>query len=135
MLVKEYMTADPIALNPEEDVTKAFNTLLENRVRQAPVVENGELVGMVSDRDLRMAMVQNLKMNNLTVGFVMTKDPVTIVEDCKMTDASKILGIGKFNAIPVVEESGKLKGIISTTDIIKCFLDNTEEENTPLITK
>ncbi len=135
MLVKEYMTAKPIALNPDEDVTKAFNTLLENRVRQAPVVDNGELVGMVSDRDLRMAMVQNLKMNKLTVGFIMTKDPVTVTEDCKMTDASKILGVGKFNAIPVIEETGKLKGIISTTDIIKCFLENTEEENTPLITK
>ena len=135
MLVKEYMTANPIYLNPDEDVTKAFNTLLENRVRQAPVVDNGELVGMVSDRDLRMAMVQNLKMNKLTVGFIMTKDPVTVTEDCKMTDASKILGVGKFNAIPVLEESGKLTGIISTTDIIKCFLDTSENENVPLITK
>ena len=135
MLVKEYMTANPIILNPDEDVTKAFNLLLEKRVRQAPVVDKGELVGIVSDRDLRMAMVQNLKINKLTVGFVMTKDPVTITEDCKMSDASKILGIGKFNAIPVIEETGKLKGIISTTDIIKCFLDQTDEDNTPLITK
>ncbi len=135
MLVKEYMTSNPIILNPDEDVTKAFNFLLEKRVRQAPVVDKGELVGIVSDRDLRMAMVQNLKINKLTVGFVMTKDPVTITEDCKMSDASKILGIGKFNAIPVIEATGKLKGIISTTDIIKCFLDQTDEDNIPLITK
>ena len=135
MLVKEYMTSNPIILNPDEDVTKAFNLLLEKRVRQAPVVDKGELVGIVSDRDLRIAMIQNLKINKLTVGFVMTKDPVTITEDCKMSDASKILGIGKFNAIPVIEETGKLKGIISTTDIIKCFLDQTDEDNTPLITK
>ena len=135
MFVKEYMTSNPIVLTPSEDVTKAFNLLLENRVRQAPVVEGGELVGIVSDRDLRMAMVQNLKMKNLTVGFIMTKDPVTIMEDCTMRDAGKILGIGKFNAIPVIEDTGKLKGIISTTDIINCFLDQTDEDNTPLITK
>ena len=135
MLVKEYMTTNPIVFTPQDDVNDAFNLLLENRVRQAPVLDNGELVGMVSDRDLRMAMVQNLKMNQLTVGFIMTKDPVTVTEDCKMTDASKILGIGKFNAIPVIEETGKLKGIISTTDIIKCFLDGNEDENAPLITK
>ena len=64
MLVKEFMTSNPIVLAPSEDVTKAFNLLLEKRVRQAPVVEKGELVGIVSDRDLRMAMVQNQKMNN-----------------------------------------------------------------------
>ncbi len=44
------------------------------------------------------------------------------------------MGVGKFNAIPVIEESGKVKGIISTTDIIKCFLDENDEENIPLIT-
>ena len=135
MLVREYMSANPFVLSPDEDVTKAFNLLLENRVRQAPVVDKGELVGIVSDRDLRMAMVQNLKMNKLTVGFIMTKDPVTITEDSKVTDASKLLGIGKFNAIPVIEDTGKLKGIISTTDIMKCFLDQEENDVAPLITK
>ena len=135
MLVKKYMTSNPIVLTPSEDVTEAFNLLLEKRVRQAPVVENGELVGIVSDRDLRTAMVQNLKMNNLTVGFVMTKDPATITEDCTISDACKILGSGKFNAIPVIEETGKLKGIISTTDVIKCFLDQEENNNSLLIAK
>ncbi len=52
-----------------------------------------------------------------------------------MTEACKLMGVGKFNAIPVIEETGKLKGIISTTDIIKCFLDENEYENVPLITK
>jgi len=135
MFVKEYMSSNPIALTPKDDVNYAFALLLEKGIRQAPVVENGELVGIVSDRDLRMAMVQNLKMNNLTVGFIMTKNPVTVTEDCKMTDASKILGIGKFNAIPVIEETGKLKGIISTTDILKCFLELMDDDYVPLITK
>ncbi len=135
MFVKQYMTENPIILAPKDDVNDAFSLLLENRVRQAPVVENGVLVGIVSDRDLRMAIVQNLKRNDLTVGFIMTKNPVTVAEDAKMTDACKLMGVGKFNAIPVIEESGKVKGIISTTDIIKCFLDENDEENIPLITK
>ena len=135
MFVRNYMTENPIVLAPKDDVNDAFSTLLENGVRQAPVVDNGELVGIVSDRDLRMAMVQNMKMNSLTVGFIMTKDPVTIAEDAKMTEACRLMGIGKFNAIPVTEQTGKLKGIISTTDIIKCFLDENEDENVPLITK
>jgi len=129
------MTANPVVLTPNEDVKDAFNLLVEKGVRQAPVVDKGELVGIVTDRDLRMAMVQNLKMNNLTVDIIMTKDPVTITEDSKLTEASKLISIGKFNAIPVIEESGELKGIISTTDILKCFLEVMENNYSPLITK
>ena len=136
MLVKEYMTRNPIVLTSNEDVNNAFKLLLENGIRQAPVVDKGELVGIVTDRDLRMAMVKNLKMNNLTVGLIMTKHPVIITEDTKVTDASKLISIGKFNAIPVIEESGELIGIISTSDILKCFLEVMDDDNyAPLITK
>ena len=57
MLVREYMTKEPIVLSPEDDVKSAFNLLVEKRIRQAPVVQKGELVGMATDRDLRTAMV------------------------------------------------------------------------------
>ncbi|GJM16302.1 MAG: hypothetical protein DHS20C13_16290 [Thermodesulfobacteriota bacterium] len=127
MLVKEYMTKNPVFLAPNEDVKDAFNLLLENRIRQAPVLEEGELVGIVTDRDLRMAIIQNLKLNKLTVGLVMTKDPVTVTEDTKIVDAGKLISVGKFNAIPVIEESGKLKGIITTTDILDYFISTSDD--------
>lgn len=127
MLVKKYMTKDPVFLTPNEDVKDAFNLLLENRIRQAPVLEEGKLVGIVTDRDLRMAIIQNLKMNKLTVGLVMTKDPVTVAEDTKIVDAGKLISVGKFNAIPVIEESGKLKGIITTTDILDYFISISDD--------
>jgi len=127
MLVREYMTKDPIVFRPNDDVKDAFNMLIENRIRQAPVVQDGKLVGIVTDRDLRMAIIQNLKMNKLTVGLVMTKDPVTVAEDTKIVDAGKLISVGKFNAIPVIEESGKLKGIITTTDILDYFISISDD--------
>jgi len=127
MLVREYMTKDPIVFRPNDDVKDAFNMLIENRIRQAPVVQDGKLVGIVTDRDLRMAIIQNLKMNKLTVGLVMTKDPVTVTEDTKIVDAGKLISVGKFNAIPVIEESGKLKGIITTTDILDYFISISDD--------
>ncbi len=135
MLVKEYMSKNPIVLTSNDDVKSAFNLLLEKGIRQAPVVDKGELVGIVSDRDLRMAMVQNLKMNNLTVGLIMTKDPVIISVASYITYSSNLIRIGKFNAIPVIEESGELTGIISTTDILKCFLEVMDDDYMPLISK
>lgn len=135
MLVREYMTKDPVVLSPEEDVTNAFNLLVEKRIRQAPVVQEGELVGIATDRDLRMAMVQSLNMNKLKVGVVMTRDPVTITEDTNIVDAGKLMSVGKFNAIPVVEESGHLKGIITTSDILNFLTEKMDETYTNLITK
>ena len=135
MLVRKYMTKDPIVLSPEEDVKSAFNLLVEKRIRQAPVVQKGELVGMATDRDLRIAMVQSLKMNKIKVGIVMTKDPVTITEDTNIVDAGKLMSAGKFNAIPVVEESGHLKGIITTTDILNILTEKMDENYVNLITK
>lgn len=133
MFVKEYMTKTPIVLSTKDDVKDAFALLLENRIRQAPVLENGKLTGIVTDRDLRMALVQNLKVNNLTVGLAMTKDPVTVTGDTKITDAGKIISIGKFNAIPVIEKSGQLIGIITTTDILNYFIEQMEDEYENLI--
>lgn len=135
MLVKKFMTKDPIVLSPDDDVRDAFNMLIENRIRQAPVVKNGELIGIVTDRNLRVAMVQNLKMNYLKVGLVMTKDPVTITEDTSIIDAGKLIRTGKFNALPVIEESGALKGIITTTDILNYFIDNVDDTYLNIITK
>ena len=135
MLVKEYMTKNPVFLTPNEDVQDAFNLLLEKRIRQAPVLEEGELVGIVTDRDLRMAIIQNLKLNKLTVGLVMTNDPVTVTEDTKIVDAGKLISVGKFNAIPVIEESGKLKGIITTTDILDYFISISDDNYKNFIPK
>lgn len=135
MLVREYMTKNPIVFSPDDHVKDAFNMLIENRIRQAPVVKDGELVGIATDRDLRMAMVQNLKINSLTVGLVMTKDPLTITEDTKITDAGKLISVGKFNAIPVIEESGKLVGIITTTDILDYFISISDDNYGNIISK
>ena len=135
MLVKKFMTKDPIVLSPDDDVRDAFNMLIENRIRQAPVVQSGRLVGIVTDRNLRVAMVQNLKMNYLKVGLVMTKDPVSITEDTTILDAGKLIRTGKFNALPVVEESGAVRGIITTTDILNYFIDNVDDRYLNIITK
>jgi len=135
MLVRNYMTKDPVVLSPEEGVKSAFNLLVEKRIRQAPVVQEGELVGIATNRDLRIATAQSLKMNKLKVGLVMTKDPVTITEDTNIVDAGKLMSVGKFNAIPVVEESGHLTGIITTTDILNFLTEKMDENYVNLITK
>jgi acetoin utilization protein AcuB len=137
MLVKNYMTHNPAYMSPDDDVRVAFNILSDRRIRQAPVMENNKLVGIITDRDLRMALVQHVTEPNLTVGNIMTPDPVAVSEDLSLEEAGQILTSHKFNATPVLSEDGKLTGIITTTDILRGILHIVEIPKTkgPLMSK
>jgi CBS-domain-containing membrane protein len=110
MLVKECMTRNPVTFSPDEDVRVAFGRLTDLKIRQAPVVENGKLAGIVTDRDLRLAVVETLSEPGLTVASVMTPDPVTVTEGASLRDAAELISKNKFNALPVISDSGELIG-------------------------
>lgn len=122
MIVRKFMTSDPLTMSPDENVNDAFHLLLEHRVRQAPVIEDGKLIGIVTDRDLRTALFQTYVESDLTVGDVMRAGPVTIPEDADIKEAARIICEHKFNALPVVSTTGDLVGIITTTDILRGVL-------------
>jgi acetoin utilization protein AcuB len=122
MIVRKFMTSDPLTISPDENVNDAFHLLLEHCVRQAPVVEDGKLIGIVTDRDLRTALFQTYVESDLTVGDVMRAGPVTISDDADIKEAARIICEHKFNALPVVSTTGDLVGIITTTDILRGVL-------------
>ncbi len=117
------MTPNPVTITPDESIDDAFQTLLKKRFRQAPVVEGGKLVGIVTDRDLRMAIFQSYVGSSLNVRDVMRFDPVTISADAEVEKAARIICEKKFNALPVVSGTGGLVGIVTTTDILKGVLN------------
>jgi acetoin utilization protein AcuB len=130
MLVKEHMTKNPLVLAPDMDVTVAFSKITDRNVRQAPVVEDGKLRGIVTDRDLRMALVQSNTQPGLQVRSIMTEDPVTVSENSYLREAARLISKNKFNALPVLSDSGELIGVLTTTDILNGLvkaLDNMKE--------
>jgi acetoin utilization protein AcuB len=114
MLLKNCMTPNPATITPKEDVKTAFGILKKHGFRQLPVVKDGMLIGIVTDRDLRAALSQP----DLTVGDVMTSNPVTILEDATVEEAARIIRGRKFGSLPVVSKTGNLVGIITVTDIL-----------------
>jgi acetoin utilization protein AcuB len=119
MIVKNHMTSNPATITPKEDAKVAFHLLKKYGFRQFPVVKDGALIGMVTDRDLRPALTEM----DLRVDDVMTPNPVTILEDATVEEAARIISDRKFNALPVVSSTGELVGIITVTDILRSFLD------------
>jgi CBS domain-containing protein len=128
MLVKDCMTRNPVTFSPEEDVRVAFGRLTDLKIRQAPVVENGKLAGIVTDRDLRLAVVETLSEPGLKVSSVMTPDPVTVTESTSLRDAAELISKNKFNALPVLSPSGELVGVLTTTDILNGLVKALDAE-------
>lgn len=118
MLVKECMTKDPVTCSPDEDVRVVFGRLTDMKIRQALVLEGGKLIGIVTDRDLRMAVVETVSGQGLTVRSVMTPKPVTVAEDSQLREAAGLLSKNKFNALPVLSAAGELAGVLTTTDVL-----------------
>jgi len=118
LFVKDHMTLKPFTVPPGEDVRVAFSRLTDLFVRQAPVVEGGRVIGIVTDRDLRLAVAQTIDGSGINVASVMTPDPVTVTPDTPLKDAARIISKNKFNALPVVGPDGALLGLLTTTDIL-----------------
>jgi CBS domain-containing protein len=118
MRVKDFMTQNPITVSPLENIENTSQVLNKNGIHQAPVVSNGKLVGMVTDRDLKIVLSEDLRDPNVSVASVMSRNPITVTDDLKMVEAAKIIRKKRFNALPVVNKKGELIGILTVRDIL-----------------
>ncbi|HSM00624.1 MAG TPA: CBS domain-containing protein [Candidatus Limnocylindria bacterium] len=129
------MTRKVIAMSPKDTVRDANRVLQENRIHHLPVVEGGELVGIVSDTDLRKWVLREEKINEggtvtRRTGLleeIMTRDVITMSPEDTIEDALLILHRRRFGALPVVE-GRKLVGIITKADILAAFVDTLRIE-------
>jgi len=123
--VKKIMTTDVIYVYPEEGIVKAFEKLLKYRISCLPVVDReGKIVGIVTTTDIGHNLIEDRYTLDTTVGDVMTKEVVTIKPEEPVINAIKKMDEygdkgGIINQLPVIDEDGKLVGIVSDGDIIR----------------
>jgi len=134
MFVEKSMTRKVITVRPETGVLEAHDLLERHRIRHLPVVDgDNRLVGIVTDRDLRSALPASLygkgmesacksDYADLTVQAVMTVDPVTISPANTIEDALLLIQKIRVGAFPVVDEDGRLQGILSVRDLLRAFI-------------
>lgn len=129
--VQDLMTVAPDTVNVDDPLRRVLTRMKVDGCRQLPVVDGeGRLVGIVTDRDVRLAMNSPLVLrerwqdeallDSVTAGGCMTADPITISPDARAYEAAEILSRHKFGALPVVDGE-TLVGIISVTDFLDCF--------------
>ena len=135
MYVGRRMTREVIALSPEDTIRDANRILQENRIHHLPVVEGEELVGIVSDSDIRKWILREEMVDEGgaasrrtgSVGEIMTRDVITVSPGDTIEDALLILHRRRFGALPVVE-GRKLVGIVTKADILAAFIDTLSIE-------
>lgn len=136
MKVADVMTVNPLTLRPDDTIGQAEEIMNEQRIRQLPIVAGTELVGIVTDRDIRSFLSGRLFTTpeerehalNVKVASVMTTKPISLFADDELRDAVELLIEEKIGGIPVVDEDEGLVGIVTYVDALRCFLARLDEE-------
>jgi acetoin utilization protein AcuB len=134
-VVEKWMSRNVITVPPHEKITEAFELMQGRGIRHLPVVEDGELKGLVTDRDIRLALIPSPlstpedRMYHLgaleRVDEIMTADLITVAPSTTIEEAAKLMAKYKIGAVPVVAQ-GKLVGILTETDVLYVFIEVLE---------
>jgi len=129
------MSADPIAVSPDTTVFDARQTMVKERIRHLLVTEGQRLLGIVTDRDIRLNLPSqatslsvwevNYLLARLTVEEVMTTGVIIIGPDQNARNAARLMLEHKIGALPVLD-AGRLIGIITETDVLRAFARTPE---------
>ncbi len=131
-MVRDIMAKNLVVLSRNEYLDLAKDIMTLGRIRHFPVVDGGELIGVVSQRDLYRASLgsvmqfgektQNEFLRTIVVKEVMSEPPVTISPDAPIKDAAHLMIDRKIGCLPVME-AGKLVGLITETDLLRELLE------------
>jgi acetoin utilization protein AcuB len=135
MLAHEWMNPRPLTVGPETMLAEAKVIMERYWVRHLPVVEGDALVGMLSDRDIRMASLppgpaytdaeREALLGRVAVRDTMTRNPRTVGPDAPLVEVVRLMLEHRFGGVPVLD-GGRLVGIITETDILRAFLKRVE---------
>lgn len=121
MLVSKRMTKDPVTVTPEDLLIQARLKMQKGGFRRIPVTSDGQLVGIITDRDMREHAGY---LDRTEVTAAMSKKPITVTPATTVEVAAQLLLRHKIGGLPVVE-NGRVVGVITTSDILQAFLDVT----------
>ncbi|MCP4308998.1 MAG: CBS domain-containing protein [bacterium] len=136
--VSDVMTRDVLFVSPEDRLRRAATLMRENRIGGLPVVDDGRVVGMITESDfLNMAAEapdgdrhgfldalfggHRAAHPSTLVGEAMTKDPVAVEESLHIREAARRMKRHRIKRVPVVGADGKLVGILSRADVMRVF--------------
>lgn len=141
MKVRDRMTSNLLITTPDNNVGELWRLMIERNLNRIPVVDRGKLLAMITRRDFGARSDLNLRRSSLATRFFtdeqeeqlkkvkvrdiipLDQQLITIVDDAYIEQAAKLLRDNKIGGLPVLNDNGKLVGIITQSDIFDAFLD------------
>ena len=132
MLVKNWMSKPAITVNADASLIDAIDLLQKYEIHMLPVMEGASLVGIVTDHDLKRASVPDFSSSTSSNGRdhrlrkaiseIMTMSPVTIYDNQTIEDTAELLLVHKVSGLPVINQGGKVIGMMTKSDIFRFIL-------------
>lgn len=134
MIIAPYIRRAVVTVKPLDSVRHARELLERHRINQLPVVVDGRVVGIVTDRDLRDVFPSVLESarhirrhpeldpDRIPVRDVMAPRVVTLAADASVAEAAAVLRRERIGAVPIVDEDGRLRGILTRSDLLGALI-------------
>jgi CBS domain-containing protein len=123
---REIMTRSVTTASREMTLQKVAGLMRDGDMGAMPVVENGKLIGIVTDRDIVVRAIAEGKTGDTLIGDVMTTEIFSAREDDFVFEAIRLMGDKQIRRIPVINETGELAGIIAMADVALEMEDERE---------
>ena len=125
---------DVFSIPPEATVAELVRRLHSHRVGALLVQdESGQLVGIVSERDVVRGMATDGAISDARVATIMTADVVTITPNTDVAELSRLMTERRIRHVPVIDDAGGVVGLISIGDVVKVRMDELESERAALV--
>jgi CBS domain-containing protein len=121
--IQDTMTSNPTRVGPTNTAAEAAKIMKAEDIGSLPIVEDDRVVGVITDRDLAIRIVAEGRDTETTVGDIASKDVVTIDPEQTIDEAARLMAEHQIRRLPVVEEDGRLVGILAQADIAQTGQD------------
>ncbi len=135
MIIADIMSREPVTVGMDEDLRRVRELFELYRFHHLLVLLNGEVVGVISDRDLLRATSpfvgraserpQDLATLNRRVHQIMTRKPVVVAPESPLPEAAQLMLTQRVSCLPVVPDTGGLAGIVTWRDVVRALMDGT----------
>ncbi|MBI5250927.1 MAG: CBS domain-containing protein, partial [Desulfomonile tiedjei] len=132
MLVKYWMRKDFVTVDIDDSMQDALTLMKEHKVAMLPVMRKGELVGVVTDRDLKRASASDATtldiheliylLSKIKIGEIMSKNPVTVPPDYTIEEAASVMLKHDISGAPVVDKEGRVLGLVTKQEMFKALI-------------
>ena len=124
--VSQVMTAMPHSINSDGSIHKAVDMMREHSFRHLPVQKGGEVIGVLTDRDIKLASSFE-GADKMSVDDVMTPDPYVVRPETSLQEVVANMAEHKYGCALVIQGNGKLVGILTATDIMRILAEFLEK--------